>query len=89
MTASLTALGLLDRFGVMVCAEDYVRPKPAPDCFLLAAAKLGVTPRRCVVFEDSDYGIRAATAAGMASVRVPSPRPGKRRTTPLPAALAA
>lgn len=72
VTASLTALGLLDRFDVMVCAGDYVNAKPDPECFLLAAAKLGVDPGRCVVFEDTDFGVRAATAAGMASVRVPS-----------------
>jgi HAD superfamily hydrolase (TIGR01509 family) len=68
---SLTALGLLDKFDVLVCAEDYVRGKPAPDCFLAAAAHLGVDPKDCLVFEDTDMGIEAATAAGMASVRVP------------------
>jgi beta-phosphoglucomutase-like phosphatase (HAD superfamily) len=73
VTASLTAVGLLDRFEVMVCAGDYVNAKPDPECFLLAARKLGVDPRRCLVFEDTDLGIRAAAAAGMASVRVPSP----------------
>jgi beta-phosphoglucomutase family hydrolase len=68
---SLTALGLLDKFDVLVCAEDYARGKPAPDCFLTAAAHLGVDPKDCLVFEDTDMGIEAATAAGMASVRVP------------------
>jgi HAD superfamily hydrolase (TIGR01509 family) len=68
---SLTALGLLDKFDVLVCAEDYARGKPAPDCFLAAAAHLGVDPKDCLVFEDTDMGIEAATAAGMASVRVP------------------
>ena len=70
---SLSALGLLDKFDVLVCAEDYARGKPAPDCFLTAAARLGVEPRDCLVFEDTSMGIEAATAAGMASVRVPSP----------------
>jgi beta-phosphoglucomutase family hydrolase len=68
---SLTALGLLDKFDVLVCAEDYARGKPAPDCFLTAASHLGVAPKDCLVFEDTDMGIEAATAAGMASVRVP------------------
>jgi HAD superfamily hydrolase (TIGR01509 family) len=68
---SLTALGLLDKFDVLVCAEDYALGKPAPDCFLAAAAHLGVDPKDCLVFEDTDMGIEAATAAGMASVRVP------------------
>ena len=68
---SLTALGLLDKFDILVCAEDYARGKPAPDCFLTAASHLGVAPKDCLVFEDTEMGIEAATAAGMASVRVP------------------
>lgn len=76
VTASLSALDLLDRFDVLVCAGDYARPKPDPEGFLLAARLLGVPPRSCLVFEDADLGIQAATAAGMASVRVPQPRRG-------------
>ncbi|MDG4806759.1 HAD family phosphatase [Micromonospora sp. WMMD1120] len=74
VTASLDALGLLDRFDVLVCAEDYTRAKPDPEAFLLAAEQLGVAPESCLVFEDTDLGIQAATAAGMASVRVPQQR---------------
>jgi HAD superfamily hydrolase (TIGR01509 family) len=70
---SLTALHLIDKFDVLVCAEDYARGKPAPDCFLVAAERLGIPPKDCLVFEDTDLGIEAATAAGMASVRVPAP----------------
>lgn len=73
VSASLTVLGLLDRFDLMVCAEDYTRAKPDPEAFLLAAAGLGVAPEHCVVFEDTDLGVAAATAAGMACVRVPPP----------------
>jgi HAD superfamily hydrolase (TIGR01509 family) len=73
VVGSLTALNLLDRFDTLVCAEDYARGKPAPDCFLVAAERLGVGPEDCLVFEDTDMGIEAATAAGMASVRVPQP----------------
>jgi beta-phosphoglucomutase-like phosphatase (HAD superfamily) len=73
VTASLTTLGLLDRFDVMVCAGDYAKAKPNPEAFLLAARHLGVAPGHCLVFEDTDLGIQAATAAGMASVRVPHP----------------
>ncbi|MFF3597866.1 HAD family hydrolase [Kitasatospora indigofera] len=79
VTASLTTLGLLDRFEVLVCDGDYRRPKPAPDPFLLAARRLGVDPGRCLVFEDADNGIRSAEAAGMAWVRVPPPQ--QRRLT--------
>jgi HAD superfamily hydrolase (TIGR01509 family) len=70
---SLTALGLVDRFETIVGAEDYKNSKPAPDAYLIAAARLGVAPRDCLVFEDTDMGIQAAAAAGMASVKVPSP----------------
>ncbi|MFY9852597.1 MAG: HAD family phosphatase [Terracidiphilus sp.] len=73
VVGSLTAIGLLDKFETIVAAEDYTRGKPAPDAFLLAAERLGVAPADCLVFEDTDLGIEAATAAGMASVKVPSP----------------
>ena len=70
---SLTAVGLLDRFSLLVGSEEYTRSKPAPDAFLIAAERLGVAPKNCLVFEDTGMGIQAATAAGMASVRVPHP----------------
>ncbi len=73
VTASLASLHLLDRFDTLVCAGDYTKSKPDPEAFLLAAAKLGVAPKECLVFEDTDMGIQAATAAGMTSVRVPPP----------------
>lgn len=71
VVGSLNALNLLDRFDTIVAAEDYKNAKPAPDAYLLAAARLGVAPRDCLVFEDTELGIRSATAAGMASVMVP------------------
>ena len=73
VVGSLTALGLLDKFDVLVCAEDYKQGKPAPDGFLLAAEKLSVAPQHCLVFEDTELGIQAATAAGMQSVLVAQP----------------
>jgi HAD superfamily hydrolase (TIGR01509 family) len=72
VTASLLALHLLDRFDTLVCAGDYKNSKPDPEAFLLAAARLGVTPESCLVFEDTEMGIEAARAARMAWVRVPS-----------------
>jgi beta-phosphoglucomutase family hydrolase len=71
--ASLGAVNLLDKFDALICAEDYKNGKPAPDAFLLAAERLGVAPSDCLVFEDTDLGIEAATAAGMVSVKVPQP----------------
>ena len=73
VVASLTAVSLLDKFNVFVCAGDYKKGKPDPEPFLLAAEKLGVNPKDCLVFEDTEMGIQSATAAGMASVRVPAP----------------
>ena len=70
---ALKVLNLLDKFDTLVCAEDYQNGKPAPDGFLLAAERLGVKPEDCLVFEDTDLGIEAATAAGMLSVKVPAP----------------
>lgn len=77
---SLTAIGLLDRFDLIVGSEEYARSKPAPDAYLTAAQRLGVPPAQCLVFEDAEIGIQAATAAGMVSVRVPSPLERRNQT---------
>ena len=73
VTASLVSLNLLDRFETLVCAGDYRKSKPDPEAFLVAAGRLGVAPVNCLVFEDTEMGIQAAQAAGMASVRIPPP----------------
>jgi HAD superfamily hydrolase (TIGR01509 family) len=73
VTASLVSLQLLDRFDALICAGDYAKGKPDPEAFLLAAAKLGVAPKTCLVFEDTDLGIQAAKAAGMAAVKIAPP----------------
>ncbi len=67
------------RFDVVVCAADVTRTKPDPEGYLLAAAKLGVDPRRCIALEDSANGVAAAEAAGYRVVAVPSvvPVPGR------------
>jgi HAD superfamily hydrolase (TIGR01509 family) len=64
--------GLAPLFKVVVTPEDVVHGKPAPDMFLLAAKKIGVAPDKCLVFEDAEPGMRAAEAAGMKYVKVPS-----------------
>lgn len=71
---ALRAAGLLELFSIVVTPRDVAagRGKPAPDMFLLAAEKMGVPPKRCLVFEDAEPGIRAAVAAGMQVVRVAS-----------------
>lgn len=69
---SLELSGLAPLFKAVVSADDVIHGKPAPDMFLLAAKLLGVEPTRCLVFEDAEPGIKAALAAGMQVVRVPS-----------------
>jgi len=71
---ALKATGLDDLFKIVVTPKDVApgRGKPEPDMFLLAAEKMGVEPSKCLVFEDAEPGIRAALAAGMQVVRVPS-----------------
>ncbi len=59
---------------VAVTAEDVSRGKPDPEPFLVGAARLGVDPSRCVIFEDSPSGGRAAEAAGATVVAV-GPQP--------------
>ncbi|HEX7741656.1 MAG TPA: HAD-IA family hydrolase [Sphingobium sp.] len=55
---------------VLVAAEDVTRGKPAPDCYQLAAQRLGVDARACLVFEDAAPGIAAAEAAGSSVVAI-------------------
>lgn len=62
----LDAIGMADVFPVVVTSEDVTNCKPAPDLFLLAAERLGVPARECLVVEDSPKGFDAASAAGMA-----------------------
>ncbi len=62
----LRLTGLSPWFGKHVYSAEHVdRGKPAPDLFLLAAGRLAVPPRDCVVIEDSVLGVRAGAAAGM------------------------
>lgn len=81
VTRSLEILGLSDRFDTLVCAGDYTRSKPDPEPFLLAASRLNIAPADCLVFEDTDMGVQAATAAGMASVRILQPWERKAEAT--------
>jgi beta-phosphoglucomutase family hydrolase len=71
---TLAALGLIEKFDAIIASEDYVNGKPSPDPFLTAAARLGVEPARCLVFEDTQTGVAAAKAAGMQWVLVPPRR---------------
>ncbi len=68
---NLRRAGLLSFFDVLVTGEDLKRAKPDPDAFLTAAARLGLEPDECYVFEDSFNGVRAGHAAGCCTVMIP------------------
>jgi HAD superfamily hydrolase (TIGR01509 family) len=61
----------LSRFDVLVTRDDVRKSKPAPDIYLLAMARLGMTPRETLILEDSPTGMRAALASGARAVMVP------------------
>jgi HAD superfamily hydrolase (TIGR01509 family) len=66
---SLTITGLDAFFGEAIFSSSMVkRGKPAPDIFLFAAERMGVEPSRCVVIEDSPFGVEGAVAAGMTAI---------------------
>jgi len=54
----------------MVTSEEVTAGKPAPECYLLGAERLGFAAERCIVFEDAPAGVAAGRAAGMAVVTV-------------------
>lgn len=60
---------------VLVSADAVTRGKPDPECFALAAARLGVDPSRCVVLEDAPAGITAGRAAGARVIALRTTRP--------------
>jgi HAD superfamily hydrolase (TIGR01509 family) len=62
-------------FDVVVCGDDVTRPKPHPEPYLTAAARLGVPPAACVAIEDSPAGVQSARAAGAVVLAVAGPVP--------------
>ena len=80
ITTIVGVLGFEGLFGGMVTSEDVAHGKPHPDVFLKAAAKTGVAPERCVVFEDALAGIEAGHAGGMKVVGVATTHPATELT---------
>jgi HAD superfamily hydrolase (TIGR01509 family) len=72
--AALAAAGLTDLFAATVSSEEVSKGKPAPDVYLEAARRLGVSPAAAVAVEDSANGIRSAHDAGMHVVAIPNTR---------------
>jgi len=67
----LGTAGLIDRFVTIVTRDDVADPKPHPEPYLTAAARLRIDPADCLAVEDSRAGVQAAHAAGMQTVMVP------------------
>lgn len=68
-------LGINDCFQSIICGRDVTEGKPSPQGFLLAAQKLGVEPRHCIVIEDAIAGVTAAKRAGMHCLAVTNTHP--------------
>jgi sugar-phosphatase len=69
---ALERLDIASCFEAVISADDVERGKPDPSIYLVAARRLGVKPDECLAFEDSATGARAALAAGMQVVAIPS-----------------
>jgi HAD superfamily hydrolase (TIGR01509 family) len=67
----LTLAGIRQHFDAVITRTDVAHPKPSPDLYLLAAARLGVAPELCLAVEDSNPGVAAAHAAGAITLMVP------------------
>ena len=67
----LDSNGILSLFDHLVFAKDVKRSKPYPDIFLKACSDLNVLPENCLVLEDSEAGIEAASRAGIPVICIP------------------
>ncbi|RJG51318.1 HAD family hydrolase [Motilimonas pumila] len=67
----LRLAGLAPYFVNVTTGCEVAHGKPAPDIYLLAAKRLGVSPQHCIAFEDSNNGVRAAVAAQMTTFQIP------------------
>jgi beta-phosphoglucomutase family hydrolase len=70
ITMVLDHLKILHLFDAIVTSDMVKNQKPAPDIFLEAARRIGVEPKYCRAYEDTDLGLQAIRAAGMEAVDV-------------------
>jgi HAD superfamily hydrolase (TIGR01509 family) len=70
-TDMLKSAAVYDFFDIVICGDDIISSKPDPEIFLKAAEKLGCAAESCMVLEDSEAGILAASRAGMLPVIIP------------------
>ncbi len=73
----LDFLGVADKFAALSTGDEVRHGKPEPEVFLIAARKLELDPRRCVVIEDAPQGVAAGIAAGAKVVAVTSTKPAE------------
>ncbi len=66
----LEALNITDWFTAIVDGNDVSKAKPDPEVFLIAAKRLGMQPKNCIVVEDAQAGILAAKRAGMKAIGI-------------------
>jgi beta-phosphoglucomutase-like phosphatase (HAD superfamily) len=64
--------GIRKYFNVVVTADEVSRPKPDPEAFLTCAIYLKCLPEKCIVVEDSIFGVQAAKQAGMRCIAIPT-----------------
>ncbi len=83
----LALAGLAARFETIVCGDQVPRGKPAPDVYREAVLRIDVDPARCIALEDSEIGLRAAHAAGLACIVVPDLLPPSPEFEPLAHAI--
>ncbi len=67
----LKLAGLDGYFAGLTTGCEVKNGKPDPEIYLLAASRLGIEPRACVAFEDSNNGVKASMAAQMATYQIP------------------
>ena len=68
---SLDCAGLIHYFKFIVAGDQVTKGKPDPEIYLRTADRLGVGPDKCIVFEDSENGVKSAHAAGMDVIQIP------------------
>lgn len=68
---SLESTGIMRYFNFIVAGDQVTKGKPDPEIYLKTAEKLDVRPEECVVFEDSENGVKSARAAGMDVIQIP------------------
>ena len=66
-------LGLMEHFSAFANRDDVQKIKPDPELFLTAANFLGIHPSEALIFEDSENGLKAATAAGIPCAIITNP----------------